>query len=731
MRWFQEKGLRRLCLICIISTPAVLATNTNRSSHVGESPSCEVTTRVDCGYSGINQEGCDAKGCCWVPVNPNPTNLPWCFDKSAPPGPSPGPSPGPTPSPSPPPPPSPPPAPPAGPCDLQGCDTFRNNQCNGDVIVTSDLFEANRWFTPAQGAPGYLPSFQDYSRLVGYTVVKYAAGGASAVVEVRATHRRGSAVTLRYRFGNQEQPSATKKFAAASAEGPVQVTVLASDGARLELEPVDFAWASPEVPQGAEYRGGQKGAIVEMFGWPHRDIQAECPALAAAGYMGVKVFPPQEQVMSSQPFNNQLNPWYFMYQPVSYRLQGRMGTRDELRDMIRACRTVGVRVYADAVVNHMTGSGNDANVHRNAQGGSCTKWGNKTSSLPGGHSPMYTQGFTYTCSNSTGRPAMQEFPAAAYGPTDFHCERALNSWTDPLDLNAGWLTGLTDLNTEKDSVRERIAAYLTDLLSVGFSGFRVDAAKHIKPDDLVAIFSKLRRNMGGELPEDFVTWWEVLLGGEADLLMCNVESGYNYGGYLEGAFAAAGFSGADVDKIKIWNSGYPKEPDKGTCTISKARSAIQNDDADQQNPGSSSRDMGDTGCVLIKGCPEAEHRGFEVKLFESPNGASDNDHDFPIRLILSSFYWQGDSAGIPDGRSDCAECVIGCDGCRTTALSQAFDEGSTGYDKSGYTRVHRDAAIIAAMRGWMGLSSQNGAIGASNVTESSRVSTSRKALGVH
>lgn len=59
-----------------------------------------------------------------------------------------------------------------------------------------------------------------------------------------------------------------------------------------------------------------------------------------------------------------------------------------------------------------------------------------------------------------------------YGPTDFHCERALNSWTDPLDLNAGWLSGLTDLNTEKDNVQERIADYLTDLIGIGFSGSR-------------------------------------------------------------------------------------------------------------------------------------------------------------------------------------------------------------------------------------------------------------------
>lgn len=35
-----------------------------------------------------------------------------------------------------------------------------------------------------------------------------------------------------------------------------------------------------------------------------------------------------------------------------------MGTRVELRAMIQTCRSAGVRVYADAVVNHMVGQGN-------------------------------------------------------------------------------------------------------------------------------------------------------------------------------------------------------------------------------------------------------------------------------------------------------------------------------------------------------------------------------------
>ena len=36
---------------------------------------------------------------------------------------------------------------------------------------------------------------------------------------------------------------------------------------------------------------GQKGGIVEMFGWPHEDVAQECEALGKMGWMGVKLFP--------------------------------------------------------------------------------------------------------------------------------------------------------------------------------------------------------------------------------------------------------------------------------------------------------------------------------------------------------------------------------------------------------------------------------------------------------
>mmetsp|Transcript_43627 Transcript_43627/g.61314 ORF Transcript_43627/g.61314 Transcript_43627/m.61314 type:complete len:548 (+) Transcript_43627:16-1659(+) len=50
-------------------------------------------TRTDCAPGGISESGCIQKGCCYYPVNPNPQNLPWCFGPNfvpLPPPPPPG-----------------------------------------------------------------------------------------------------------------------------------------------------------------------------------------------------------------------------------------------------------------------------------------------------------------------------------------------------------------------------------------------------------------------------------------------------------------------------------------------------------------------------------------------------------------------------------------------------------------------------------------------------------------
>ncbi|CAF3812638.1 unnamed protein product [Rotaria sordida] len=400
------------------------------------------------------------------------------------------------------------------PNELPGCNIFNEEFCPGGQ--QGQQFHANadvndkRWQTPKPGTSGYQSSFQDYHTLVGYADIIYtSADRLSADVCLEAKHRYPATVTLTYYFDGVAQMTKCKHYTAAYT-GILSTMIIGNDGSSLELPETDLLWnAKPVLHRIGDYRNGQKGAVAELFGWPHRDVKEECQFLATAGYLGVKLFPVQEQLMSTQPFENSMNPWYFMYQPVSYKLEGRMGTREELRDLINTCRGLGVRVYIDAVLNHFTGAGNDLNQHRNPVG--CVKWGNKTTSASvDRQSPFYTHAYTYQYNRNTGKSPSNEYPGAALGPEDFHCDRPVNSWGDLFILNNGWLVGLTDVDTSKDNVRERQAAYLVDMLSLGASGFRLDAAKHISPEDISAILKKVQTKMGGQLPDDFFVWLEII-----------------------------------------------------------------------------------------------------------------------------------------------------------------------------------------------------------------------------
>ena len=154
-------------------------------------------------------------------------------------------------------------------------------------------------------------------------------------------------------------------------------------------------------------------------------------------------------------------PWWEIYQPVTYDLTSRMGHEDQIKRMVRKCREAGVKVYVDALINHMTGQGN-------------TSYG----------------GVDYKPYN---------YPD--YGPNDFHfktgecpsSDGGIQDFNNKLQVFKCNLVGLEDLRTETDKVQGQLAAYLNKLIGYGVSGFRVDAAKHIGQDDLDAIYSRLHK----------------------------------------------------------------------------------------------------------------------------------------------------------------------------------------------------------------------------------------------
>ena len=69
-----------------------------------------------------------------------------------------------------------------------------------------------------------------------------------------------------------------------------------------------------------------------------------------------------------------------------------------------------------------------------------------------------------------------------WGPNDFHqpyCD--IYDYNNVDEVRNCYLVSLNDLNGGSDYVRQKIADYINDLISIGVKGFRVDASKHMWP----------------------------------------------------------------------------------------------------------------------------------------------------------------------------------------------------------------------------------------------------------
>ena len=241
--------------------------------------------------------------------------------------------------------------------------------------------------------------------------------------------------------------------------------------------PTSFPTTPPERPDlPRDYRPSGHAAsgdvFVHLFEWPWTDIAAECETvLAPAGYDAVQVSPPQEHALIGG------SPWWQRYQPVSYALESRSGGPAEFEAMVERCDAVGVDIYVDAVINHMTaGSG------------------------------VGSAGTEYT---------KYDYPGL-YDPTDFHPACTVTNYQSAENVQDCELLGLADLHTGLADVRSAIADYLVELVRLGVAGFRIDAAKHIQPVELDSILDLVNERVAAEgLPRPY--WFAEVIdhGGEA------------------------------------------------------------------------------------------------------------------------------------------------------------------------------------------------------------------------
>ncbi|WP_420492917.1 carbohydrate binding domain-containing protein [Kitasatospora camelliae] len=249
--------------------------------------------------------------------------------------------------------------------------------------------------------------------------------------------------------------------------------------------------------------GGGKDVTATLFEWKFDSVAKACTdTLGPKGYGFVEVSPPQEHIQGAQ--------WWTSYQPVSYKIAGRLGDRTAFQAMVNTCHAAGVKVIADSVVNHMSaGSGTG------------------------------TGGTVYTKYNYPGY----------YQDQDFHsCRQAISNYNDRSNVQNCELVNLSDLNTGSAYVQQTIANYLSDLLTLGVDGFRIDAAKHIAATDLAGIKAKMSNPNA---------YWvtEVIYGGGEPIQPSEYTGVGDVDEFRSGTWLKSAFDGGRIADLSTWGNG--------------------------------------------------------------------------------------------------------------------------------------------------------------------------------
>lgn len=263
--------------------------------------------------------------------------------------------------------------------------------------------------------------------------------------------------------------------------------------------------------------------IANLFEWNWPSVATECTTvLGPKGYGAVQVAPPQDSIRLAGSSHS----WWDVYQPVGYGLNSRMGSEAQFASMVSACHAAGVKVYVDAVINHTAGS-------------------NQTS--------------TDSYGGDSFNPATYTYGSMGYTSSDFHfdppcpnSDLSIKDWNNVTQVQECQLLSLSDLYTEQDDVRSKLAGYLNKLEGYGVDGFRVDSAKHIAQTDMAAILAKTNNTNAGVRPYVFQ---EVMPGGSGQLAPAAFEGNGNVLGFDYAYGIRSAFLGS-ISSLQNFGQGF-------------------------------------------------------------------------------------------------------------------------------------------------------------------------------
>lgn len=129
--------------------------------------------------------------------------------------------------------------------------------------------------------------------------------------------------------------------------------------------------------------------------------------------------------------------WWKVFQPISFKIGNIYGTKEELIELCRISEKIGLRIYADAIINHLGADNNN---------------------------PLL--------------PHEKVDPILRNNPVYWKEKKPVTNWKDRQDVIHHCIN-LPGLNVYHKDVEDIIVKFLNELIDCGVTGFRFDAAKSI------------------------------------------------------------------------------------------------------------------------------------------------------------------------------------------------------------------------------------------------------------
>ena len=219
----------------------------------------------------------------------------------------------------------------------ESCEAFHYNSCVDLAKTHPDIeeysvpeeFDDYAFQTPPRNDAlgNYLPTYQDMRYLVGYAQMEYNRKRNLCIITFNTRVNpdlgtEGIDYYILYTFGDaDEQEDNTYEVNSRDDSYPNGLSLscriinrkTSSEVVSLKLQDIYLLWDNVEIDLPDEYyKSGQRGSIVELFGWSLEDVGEECEFLGIAGYLGVKIFSPNEHLLTDANVEGGvLNPWWY------------------------------------------------------------------------------------------------------------------------------------------------------------------------------------------------------------------------------------------------------------------------------------------------------------------------------------------------------------------------------------------------------------------------------------